>query len=129
MNIVTRHPKFFWALIAFLAIGSLWEMYPLSNQSLIQEFQDKADYGTHNAAFDKIVKQARELQAAHPDPTREFTDLMTAIGTNDVPAVFSLLQCPRTGKPHLHPAQHPAAERRPAKSIWGWIFRAARNSG
>ena len=88
MNIITRHPKFFWGLIAFLVIGSLWEMYPLTNQSLIQEFQKKADYSAHNAAFDEIVSKARELQAAKPDPTREFTDLLTAIGTNDIQQYF-----------------------------------------
>ncbi len=88
MNIVTRHPKFFWALIAFMVLGSLWEMYPLTNQSLIQEFQDKADRGAMNPVFEKIVKQARDLQAAKPDPTREFSDLMTAIGTNDIQPYF-----------------------------------------
>jgi SecD/SecF fusion protein len=88
MNIVTRHPKFFWGLIAFLVIGSLWEMYPLTNRSLIQEFQDKADYSAHTPAFDEIVKKARELQAAKPDPTREFTDLLTVIGTNDIQSYF-----------------------------------------
>jgi SecD/SecF fusion protein len=88
MNIVTRHPKFFWGLIAFLVIGSLWEMYPLTNQSLIQEFQNKADYSAHNATFDNIVSKAKELQAAKPDPTREFSDLLTAIGTNDIQSYF-----------------------------------------
>ncbi|MGA2544729.1 MAG: protein translocase subunit SecD [Verrucomicrobiota bacterium] len=88
MNIVTRHPKFFWALIVFMVLGSLWEMYPLTNQSLIQEFQDKADHGSLNPAFEKIVQQAKALQAAKPDPTREFSDLLTAIGTNDIQPYF-----------------------------------------
>ena len=88
MNIVTRNPKFFWALIAFMVLGSLWEMYPLTNQSLIQEFKDKADRGAQNPAFDKIVSEAQKLQAANPDPTREFTDLLTAIGTNDIQQYF-----------------------------------------
>ncbi|MGD0411617.1 MAG: protein translocase subunit SecD [Verrucomicrobiota bacterium] len=88
MNIVTRHPKFFWALITFLVLGSLWEMYPLNNQSLIQEFQDQADRGAQDAAFRNIVSNAQALQAAKPDLTREFTDLQTAIGTNDIQRYF-----------------------------------------
>ena len=59
MNIVTRHPKFFWALIAFLVLGSLWEMYPLTNQSLILEFRDQADRAAVDATFGSIVSNAR----------------------------------------------------------------------
>jgi SecD/SecF fusion protein len=88
MNIVTRHPKFFWALIIFMVVGSLWEMYPLNNQSLIQEFQDKMDHSVKDKTFDKIVAEAQALQAAKPDPAREFTDLQTAIGTNDIQRYF-----------------------------------------
>ena len=58
MNIVTRNPKFFWALIAFLVLGSLWEMYPLNNQSLIQEFRDQADAASQDAVFRNIVSNA-----------------------------------------------------------------------
>jgi len=88
MNIVTRSPKFFCALIAFLVLGSLWEMYPLTNRSLIKEFQDKADLTAQDAVFRDIVKQAEALQAAKPDPTREFADLQSAIGTNDIQKYF-----------------------------------------
>jgi SecD/SecF fusion protein len=88
MNFVTRNPKFFWALIIFLVLGSFWEMYPLTNQSLIQEFQDKSDRAAQNSTFDKIVKDARAMQAAKPDPSREFSDLLTAIGTNDIQPFF-----------------------------------------
>ena len=88
MNIVTRHPKFFWGLIAFLVLGSLWEMYPLTNQSLIQEFADRADHSVLDTNFIAITNQAWKLQAAQPDPSREFTDLQTAIGTNDIQRYF-----------------------------------------
>jgi SecD/SecF fusion protein len=88
MNIVTRNPKFFWALIAFLVLGSLWEMYPLNNQSLIQEFRDQADAASQDAVFRNIVSNAQAMQAAKPDATREFTDLQTAIGTNDIQRYF-----------------------------------------
>src|SRR5208283_5010509 len=88
MNIVTRSPKFFCALLAFLVLGSLWEMYPLTNRSLIQEFQKRADATTQDAAFRDIVKQAQALQAAKPDPLREFADLRIAIGTNDIQKYF-----------------------------------------
>ena len=89
MNIVTRNPKFFWALIAFLVLGSIWEMYPLNNRSLIKEFADQADPSTRqDTNFIAIVKEAQALQAAMPDPAREFTDLRGAIGTNDIQKYF-----------------------------------------
>ena len=89
MNIVTRHPKFFWGLIAFLVLGSLWEMYPLTNQSLIQEFKDKSRRAPRRTRSSiRSSARPRSLQAAKPDPSREFTDLLTAIGTNDIQPYF-----------------------------------------
>jgi preprotein translocase subunit SecD len=88
MNIVTRSPKFFCALIVFLVLGSLWEMYPLSNRSLIREFSDMADYSTQDTNFTIITNLAWKMQAANPDPTREFSDLLNAIGTNDIQKYF-----------------------------------------
>ena len=128
MNIVTRNPKFFWALIAFMVLGSLWEMYPLTNQSLIQEFRDKADSGARNPAFEKIVSEAQKLQAANPDPTREFTDLLTAVGTNDIQQYFPYNNVRGQENP-TYTLLNILQRKRRGRSIWGWICRAARNSG
>jgi SecD/SecF fusion protein len=88
MNIVTRHPKFFWGLIIFLVVGSLWQMYPLTNRSLIDEFQSQADAQFHDTNFDRIVTTARKLQEGTNDPSLEFTHLRAAIGTNDITKYF-----------------------------------------
>jgi SecD/SecF fusion protein len=83
-----KNPKFWWAFIAFLVLWALWEIYPPSNQSLIAEFQDQADHSAADAAFSKIVAGAQALQKANPEPSREFGDLQTEIGTNDIQRYF-----------------------------------------
>ena len=50
-----KNPKFWWAFIAFLVIWSLFEIYPPSNQSLIQEFKKDADLTKEDAAFNNIA--------------------------------------------------------------------------
>ena len=88
MNIVSRSPKFFCLLVAFLVLGSLWEMYPLSNRSLIAEFAKRADYNSLDTNFTSITNRAWNLQKERPDPSREFNDLLEAIGTNDIQKYF-----------------------------------------
>jgi SecD/SecF fusion protein len=79
-----KKPKFWWALIVFLVAWSLWEMNPPTNQNLIGEFNDQADPAKVNDTFKKIVQTAQALEKADPDPHRQFSNLMTAIGTNDI---------------------------------------------
>jgi SecD/SecF fusion protein len=95
MNIVTRHPKFFWGLILFLVAGSLWEMFPLTNRSLIDEFQSQADAQFHDTNFDRIVTIARKLQEGTNDPSLEFGHLREAIGTNDITKYFPYMVAAR----------------------------------
>ena len=89
MNIVTRNPKFFWALIAFMVLGSLWEMYPLTNQSLIQEFKNKADQRRPERG-PSIKSSARRRNCKRPIRTRRASSPIccTAIGTNDIQQYF-----------------------------------------
>jgi SecD/SecF fusion protein len=88
MNIVSRSPKFFCFLIAFLVLGSLWEMYPLSNRSLIAEFAKRADYNSLDTNFTAITNRAWNMQKERPDRSQEFNDLLDAIGTNDIQKYF-----------------------------------------
>ncbi len=83
-----KKPKFWWAFIVFLVAWSLWEIYPPSSQNLIVEFKDEADATKKDAAFSKIVQNAEALEKADADPHRQFADLMTAIGTNDIRPYF-----------------------------------------
>jgi SecD/SecF fusion protein len=83
-----KKPKFWWALIVFLVAWSLWEMYPPSNQDLITVFNDQAEPAKVDSTFTNIVTKARALENVNPDPHRQFNDLMTAIGTNDIRAYF-----------------------------------------
>jgi SecD/SecF fusion protein len=94
-----KNPKFWWALIAFLVIWSLYEIYPPSNQSLIKEFKKDADEARKDATFNKIVDKAEALQLASPEPTREFADLTNAIGTNDIQGYFPYMNVKAQERP------------------------------
>jgi SecD/SecF fusion protein len=84
-----KKPKYWWALIVFLVAWSLWEIYPPTTQNLILEFKNDVDATKVDATFNKIVETAEALEKADPDPHRQFADLMTAIGTNDIRPYFT----------------------------------------
>jgi SecD/SecF fusion protein len=86
-----KKPKFWWALIVFLVAWSLWSMYPPTNENLINFFNDQADASKVDAAFKQIVETARAAEKADPDPHRQFAELMTAIGTNNIQPYFPYL--------------------------------------
>jgi SecD/SecF fusion protein len=94
-----KKPKFWWAFIVFLVAWSLWEIYPPTTQNLITEFSDQADPGKADATFKKILANAQALEKADPDPHRQFGDLLTAIGTNDIRPYFPYLD--------MHQEEHP----------------------
>ena len=83
-----KNPKFWWAFIAFLVAWSIFEIYPPTSRDLIQEFKDQADSVKVDTNFTRIVASAEALEKADPAPQRQFGDLMTAIGTNDIKPYF-----------------------------------------
>src|SRR5665213_1974301 len=91
--------KYWWALIVFLVAWSLWEIYPPTTQNLIVEFRDQADPSKEDATFRKILDAALALEKADPDPHRQFADLMTAVGTNDIRPYFPFAD--------VHDEEHP----------------------
>src|ERR1700722_4121530 len=83
-----KNPRFWWILIVCMVVWSLVEIYPPSNQSLILEFQDQADHSATNANFGRILAKAQELEKTNPEPNLEFTNLVSAIGTNNIAPFF-----------------------------------------
>ena len=83
-----KNPKFWWSFIAFLDAWSIWEIYPPTNRDLIQYFKEQADPAKVDTNFSRIVGQAEALAKVNPEPQRQFGDLMTAIGTNDIQVYF-----------------------------------------
>jgi SecD/SecF fusion protein len=73
-----------WALIAFVLGWSLYEIYPPQGKPLLQQFQESA--GNRDTNFNAIVSRAKEL--GNERPTREFQNLVEAIGTNDLRQYF-----------------------------------------
>src|SRR5262249_12108786 len=70
----------FWkvVIILFIVAWSIYEFYPPTNRSLIDEFENQAV--KRDAAFTNIVNEARSLQKQFPN--REFGNLLTAITNN-----------------------------------------------
>lgn len=83
-----KNPKIWWALIAFLVAWSIYEIYPPTSRDLIQVFQEQADASKVDTNFTKIVDRALALEKANPEPQRQFGNLLTAIGTNDIRPYF-----------------------------------------
>ncbi|HEX4119833.1 MAG TPA: protein translocase subunit SecD [Verrucomicrobiae bacterium] len=83
-----KKPKFWWALIVFLVAWSLWSMYPPTSENLITAFNEQADQSKLDTTFKAIVDKAQAMEKANPDPHREFGDLMSAIGTNNIQPYF-----------------------------------------
>jgi len=94
-----KKPTFWWSLIVFLVAWSLYEIYPPSSQNLITEFNDQADPAKVDATFKKIVENAQSLEKADPDPHLQFSNLLSAIGTNDIRNYFPYYD--------MHQEEHP----------------------
>ncbi|MEO7298500.1 MAG: protein translocase subunit SecD, partial [Verrucomicrobiota bacterium] len=76
-----------WALVVFLVVWSLWEIYPPTSRDLIEQFKDDATQTDTN--FTAIVKQAEALRGN--DPARSYGSLKSAIGTNDIKKYFAFI--------------------------------------
>jgi SecD/SecF fusion protein len=84
LNKMNRNNFWKWALIAFVLGWSLYEIYPPQGKPLLQQFSESA--GNRDTNFNAIVTRARELGKERP--TREFQNLVDAIGTNDLRRYF-----------------------------------------
>ncbi len=76
-----------WALVVFLVVWSVWEMYPPTSRDLIEQFKD--DSSQTDATFTNIVKSAEQLRGS--DQARSYSSLKTAIGTNDIKKYFAFI--------------------------------------
>src|SRR5579863_2329856 len=94
-----KKPKFWWALIVFLVAWSLWSMYPPTSENLITVFNDQADPAKVDATFKQIVATAQQMEKADPDPHRQFSELMTAIGTNNIQPYFPYIDVRNEERP------------------------------
>ena len=92
-----KKPKFWWALIVFLVAWSLWEIYPPTSRNLIDVFKDEAS--STDSKFDTIVAKAHDLEKADPDPHKQFDDLFTAIGTNNIEPYFPYIDVKAEERP------------------------------
>ena len=93
-----------WALVVFLVVWSLWEIYPPTSRDVIEQF--KRDAMQTDAAFNEIVKKAEELRGN--DKARSFNSLITAVGTNDIQRYFATIDTksdPDTTRAILHRLQ------------------------
>ena len=98
-----------WALIAFVLGWALYEIYPPQGKPLLQQFNESA--GNRDTNFNAIVARAQEL--AKERPTREFQNLVDAIGTNDLRRYFPAIRVaendPKPNRTILNSLQRDAA--------------------
>ena len=84
-----KKPKFWWALIVLLGrvvvVGDVSPKQPGPRHRL-QRSGGTGQSGRHLHQYRR--SKARALQKEKPDPHRQFSDLMTAIGTNDIRGYF-----------------------------------------
>ena len=74
-------------------------MYPPTSENLINAFKEQADPTKTDATFNNIVQKAEDLEKANPDPHRQFSDLMTAIGTNNIQPYFPYVDVANEERP------------------------------
>lgn len=76
----------FWKLVltVLLVVWAVYELYPPQGRSLVRVFRQRAVQ--KDAAFSNIVAQVEVLQKERPD--REYGNLLSAIGTNDLTRYF-----------------------------------------
>lgn len=84
-----KNTKFWWLLIVFLVAWSIYEIYPPSNQNLIQYFSEQGV--KKDDVFKNIVANATKLQQERPGAAREFENLRDAIGTNNIQTFFPFI--------------------------------------
>src|SRR5688572_2963209 len=84
LNKMNRNNFWKWALIVFVLGWSLYEIYPPQGKPLLQQFNESA--GNRDTNFNAIITRAQEL--GRERPTREFHNLVEAIGTNDLKKYF-----------------------------------------
>jgi SecD/SecF fusion protein len=94
-----KKPKFWWALIVFLVAWSLWSMYPPTSDNLISFFNDQADATKVDATFKQIVANAQASEKADPDPHHQFSELIAAIGTNNIQPYFPYIDVRNEERP------------------------------
>lgn len=97
-----------WALILFVLGWSLYEIYPPQGRPLLEQFNESASNRDTN--FTAILTRARQLQQERP--TREYQNLVDAIGTNDLRPYFAFRVAendPRPNRTILNRLQREAA--------------------
>ncbi|MCL4181464.1 MAG: hypothetical protein KJ072_27460, partial [Verrucomicrobia bacterium] len=75
----------FWVFMVVLALGwSIWEIYPPTDQDLIDYVEQRAQNVDTN--FTRITAEAREWREGVQE--RSFVSLLRAVGTNDFTRYF-----------------------------------------
>lgn len=77
--------------VVFTVVWAVTEIFPIKNRNLIDQF-DKTAILNPDAALNDVIKKARELESRNPagidTPTLTYSNLLAAIGTNDIRKYF-----------------------------------------
>ncbi len=85
-------------LVIAIILWSLYQVYPPSSRSLVQEFKTRAV--ARDVTFTNIVQRIDALQATGTNDS-EFAVLQTAVGTNSLQAYFPFVPAKNQVRPNL----------------------------
>ncbi|HEX7861885.1 MAG TPA: protein translocase subunit SecD [Verrucomicrobiae bacterium] len=82
---MNRNTFWKWALVVFVVLWALYEIYPPQGRPLLDQFVESSA-NSRDTNFQAIVTRARELQQQRPN--RDYQNIVDAIGTNNLRAFF-----------------------------------------
>ena len=97
-----RNNRWRWLLVVFIVAWALWEIYPPTNRDLLEEFKSRAVNPDTN--FTAILSRAQQLEQQAPG--RSFTNLLQAVGTNDLTRYFPFVDVASETEPTLAILHH-----------------------
>ena len=95
---MNRNNLWRFVIVVLVILWSAYEFYPPTSKNLIQYFRERAV--GHDATFNEIFQKAQGLEKAFPE--RQYDDLASAIGTNDITRYFPFFEAKNEAHPNTY---------------------------
>ena len=95
---MNRNNLWRFVIVVLVVLWSAYEFYPPTSKNLIQYFRERAV--SHDATFNDIFQKAQALEKTSPD--RQYDDLVSAIGTNDITKYFPFFEAKNEAHPNTY---------------------------
>ncbi len=94
---MSRNNTWRFAIVILIVLWSLFELFPPQGRDLAQFFREKAQIPPGDTTFSNIVVRLQDLQRERPGQT--YSNLLQAIGTNDVTRYFPFFDVTNQASP------------------------------